>query len=585
MLKVIKKYWIFMVLAPIFMVGEVVMDLFQPALMKTIVNDGVLGLNNGGVGDLSLVISTGLRMIVYVAIGGCFGILSGIFSNIGSLNFSNDIRKMAFKKVMSFSFEQTDDFTTGSLITRLTNDINQVQQLVMLSTRGLVRTSMIIIGGTYCMLHLDLSFGVVVLIALPFILTCIAYFMIKANPRFMVLQKKLDNVNSIMQENILGSRVVKAYVKEDYELNRFKNANDDLVQTQIDVLLMLSYMTPIMNIILNIAVVAVIKIGGINVANAKATPGDVMAAITYTTQVLNALTRMTNIFQTFSRGMISQKRISEVLNTTPSIVDGTGCVNNNDTQVKGRRGKIEFRKVSFAYPGTDDYVIKDISLVINPGETVGVLGATGSGKTTLMQLIPRFYEVTEGQILIDDVDVKEYKLKELREKVSFAFQKAEIFARSIKDNIAWGCTKATEEEIRNAANVAQAMEFIEKKPQGFDTIQNQGGTSLSGGQKQRLALARAILKKSDIIIFDDTTSALDNKTERAFYDALGQSHQDATKIIVAQRIVSVKNSDRIVVIDNGCLADVGTHEELMQSSAIYQDIYASQLKGGVSEHE
>ena len=524
-LKYIKKYWIFALLAPLFMVGEVVMDLFQPGLMSTIIDDGVLGINNGNVGDLNIVINTGIKMIVFVAIGGLCGVMSGVSANLCSQNFGNDLRKDTFKKIMSFSFSQTDQFSTGSLITRVTNDITQLQTFVMQCIRGFVRTFMLFAGGIFCMLRLNMSFGIIIVCALPFIIFCVIFFISKANPMFGKLQRKLDKVNNVMQENVSGSRVVKAYVKEDYEINRFGRANEELVDTQLRVLVLLSYMTPIMNIILNLSVVAVIRLGSIQVAAGAVTPGNVMAAITYVTQVLNAVMRMTMIFQTASRGVASGRRVMEVLQCEP--------------------------------------VIKD--------------GETGCGKSSLVGLIPRFYDVTSGKVLVDDIDVRDYKLHALRDKVSIALQKSEIFSESIKENIAWGDKTADDNEIEAAANVAQAMEFIRTRPDGMDTILNQGGTSLSGGQKQRVAISRAVLKKSEILIFDDTTSALDLKTEADLYNELKQMHSGMTKIIIAQRIASIKNADRIVVLDNGKLSAVGTHDELLKSSAIYADICASQL--------
>ncbi len=524
-LKYIKKYWVFALLAPLFMVGEVVMDLFQPGLMSTIIDDGVLGINNGNVGDLNIVINTGIKMIVFVAIGGLCGVMSGVSANLCSQNFGNDLRKDTFKKIMSFSFSQTDQFSTGSLITRVTNDITQLQTFVMQCIRGFVRTFMLFAGGIFCMLRLNMSFGIIIVCALPFIIFCVIFFISKANPMFGKLQRKLDKVNNVMQENVSGSRVVKAYVKEDYEINRFGRANEELVDTQLRVLVLLSYMTPIMNIILNLSVVAVIRLGSIQVAAGAVTPGNVMAAITYVTQVLNAVMRMTMIFQTASRGVASGRRVMEVLQCEP--------------------------------------VIKD--------------GETGCGKSSLVGLIPRFYDVTSGKVLVDDIDVRDYKLHALRDKVSIALQKSEIFSESIKENIAWGDKTADDNEIEAAANVAQAMEFIRTRPDGMDTILNQGGTSLSGGQKQRVAISRAVLKKSEILIFDDTTSALDLKTEADLYNELKQMHSGMTKIIIAQRIASIKNADRIVVLDNGKLSAVGTHNELLKSSAIYADICASQL--------
>lgn len=574
MLKYIKKYWWAAILAPLFMLGEVFMDLMQPRMMSIIVDDGVLGLNNNGVGNLNLVIHTGLMMIAFVAIGGVCGILSGVFANIAGQNFGNDLRKDMFNRIMSFSFSQTDKFQTGSLITRVTNDVTQVQTFVQMAIRGFVRTFMLFIGGLICMLSLNLSFGVVIAVSLPLIILCVIYFISKANPKFSVLQKKLDNLNNVMQENVSGSRVVKAYVREDYEINRFEKTNKELVNTQLDVLLLLSFMTPIMNIILNYSVVAIIKVGQINVYRGVVTPGEVMAAITYVSQVLNAIMRMNMIFQTASRGVASWRRIKEVLDCVPVIRDG------NFNGKKEARGKIEFDHVSFAYPTQEEtMIIKDFSLVINPGETIGILGETGCGKSSLVNLIPRFYDVTSGRILIDDVDVRDYKLKDLRDLVSIALQKSEIFNQTIGENISWGNKKASYDEIMHAANISMASEFIDSKPEGIGTMVSQGGTSLSGGQKQRVAIARAVLKKASILIFDDATSALDLKTEANLYKNLNSEYPNMTKIIVAQRIASVKDADRIVIIEDGRLSAVGSHSELLETSGVYRDIYNSQLGG------
>lgn len=573
MLKYLKKYWLFTMLAPLFMIGEVSMDLIQPELMSHIIDDGVLGINSGGVGNLDIILGTGIRMVLLVAAGGVCGVMSGVFANLSAQQFGNDVRKDTFKRIMSFSFEQTDKFSTGSLITRVTNDITQLQNFVMQCMRGFVRTSMLFIGGIVCMIGLNIQFGLVIACALPFIVICVIYFIAKSNPKFTILQKKLDKLNNIMQENVSGSRVVKAYVKEDYETERFNKANDELVGTQLDVLLLLSYMTPVMNIILNLSVVAVIKVGGIQVMDGSATPGNVMAAITYCSQVLNAVMRMTMIFQTASRGVASQKRIMEILNCEPAIKDGAY---DGETIVKG---KVEFRNVSFAYPGNEDAsVIEDFNLVISPGETIGILGATGCGKTSLISLIPRFYDVTKGAVLVDDVDVRDYKLEVLRDKIAVSPQKSEIFTASIADNIAWGLPDATPDNIAAAADTAQAAQFINNRKDGMQTIVSQGGHSLSGGQRQRVAIARAVIKPAEILIFDDATSALDLKTEAELYSNLGKNKKDITKIIIAQRIASVKNADRIVVMDNGKLADVGSHEQLMITSSIYKDIYDSQLK-------
>lgn len=573
----LKKYWIAVILAPLFMMGEVTMDLLQPRFMSRIVDEGVLGLSNGGIGDMELVLRTGLEMIGLVALGGICGVLAGVFANLCGQRFGNDVRKDCFRNIMAFSFEQTDQFSTGSLITRVTNDITQVQNLVMQCVRGFVRTFMLFAGGIFCMTTLNLRFGVVVACALPFVIGCVVFFIGKANPLFKQLQKKLDAMNHVMQENVTGARVVKAYVREDYERERFGQTNQELVDTQLHVLVLFSYMMPIMNIIMNLVIVLVIYVGSIQVQQGSLTPGSIMAAITYISQILHSVLMLVNIFQTVSRGAASAERLREVLACTSSITDGDG---KTEGKLPGG-GKVEFRNVSFAYPGGNgEKVLEQVNLVIHPGETIGILGATGSGKSSLVQLIPRFYDATEGQVLVDDVDVKEYQLKDLRSRVAIALQKSELFSVSIRENIGWGKNGAKDEEIEQAAQIAQAAEFIERKSEGYDTLVAEKGMSLSGGQKQRIAISRAVLKSAEIMIFDDATSALDLKTEADLYGALRQRRKNVTKIIIAQRIASVRNADRIAVIDNGRIAACDSHENLMQTSAIYQDIYNSQLKMG-----
>ena len=575
MLKYLKKYWMWCLLAPLFMLGEISMDLIQPDMMSTIVDDGVL------VQNMSVILKTGIQMILLVFFGGICGILSGVFANFAAQQFGNDLRKDVFKKIMQLSFQQTDKISTGSLVTRLTNDVSQVQMMVMMSVRSVVRCSVMFAGGLIMLYRQSPRFALIAACALPFLVFFVVFFMKKASPMFVLVQRKLDGINNIMQENVAGARVVKAFVQEDYEVKRFDCANDELCNTNLRVQSLLAFMNPCMNIVLNICVVAIIYVGGITVkGGAEMSPGDIMAAITYMALILHGLTFMANIFQTFTRAKASIDRINEVLSCDNIIYDG------NSAAPFGIEGEIEFRNVSFAYPDAPDHaVLNGISFKLHKGETLAIIGATGSGKSSLVNLIPRFYDVTEGDIFVDGLNVKEYPLKALREKIAIVMQKAELYSRSIEANIRWGKPKATPWEIKTAAEIAQADDFICNTPNGYYTPVTEGGHSLSGGQKQRLSVARAILKNSEILIFDDSTSALDLRTEAELYRAMGDRCKDITKIIIAQRIASVKGADRIAVLENGKISAYGTHEELLRISDVYQEIYNSQLKGGVSDGE
>ncbi len=573
MLKYLKKYWFFCLLAPLFMVGEVAMDLIQPDMMADIVDNGVLK------SDIALIVSMGIKMILTVVLGGFCGIMCGVFANIAAQGFGNDLRKDLFAKIMNLSFQQTDKISTGSLVTRLTNDVTQVQNMVMMAVRGFVRNTVMFVGGIFMLYQQSPKFAMVAACGLPFVVFFVTFFLKKAAPLFAIVQKKLDGINNVMQETVAGARVVKAYVKEEYELSRFDDANDALCAENLRVQTLLAFMSPCMNIVLNLCVVAVILVGGYTVkAGGTITPGNTMAAITYLAQILHGITFMANIFQIFSRAKASADRINEVLKSPDIITDGKGVLEQNT------KGTIEFKNVSFAYPESDGQcVLEDISFKVNPGETLAIIGATGSGKSSLVHLIPRFYDVTEGEVLVDGVNVKDYDLTDLREKIAIVLQKAELYSRSIEENIKWAKNDATPWEIKKAAEIAQADSFICDKTYGYYTQVTEGGHSLSGGQKQRISIARAILKEHEILIFDDSTSALDLKTEAAFYQALQKDHPDVTKIIIAQRIASIKGADRIAVLDNGGISAIGTHEELMQTSDIYRDIYKSQLKEGGEE--
>ena len=567
----IKRYAHFAIIAALFMGGEVLMDLIQPGLMRRIVDDGVLGLNNNGVGNLELIWHLGVQMIGMVLIGCCFGSLNNVFVNMASQNMGNDLRKDTFRKIMTFSFPQIESFGAGSLITRITNDVTQVERLIAQFVRGMVRTVLMTIGSLYFMYTLSPDFAFIVLCALPLIIGTMAFCLRKVNPLFALQQEKLDVVNDVLQEDISAIRIIKACVRETYEKLRFGKANGDLIKTQLKVLLTLAFMGPVVNMLMNLTIAAILWYGARDVLEGTASPGSIMAAITYTTQLLMGIMMLMMLFQNISRGFISWKRLAAVLHLQPEIQDGRYA------ESAAGNGLIEFRDVSFAYPGSNKNVLEHINLAIKPGETVAIMGSTGSGKTTLINLIPRFYDVTEGSVCIDGVDVRDYKVSSLRSKVAVALQKSELFSTSIKENIAWGNPDAADEKIENAARIAQAHEFIAPLEQGYDTVVAERGMSLSGGQKQRVALARAVLKESPIMIFDDATSALDLKTEASFYNELAKTSPHSTKIIVAQRIASVRRANRILILENGTVVAEGTHKELLKNCAIYQDIYQSQV--------
>ena len=568
-----KKYWYMALLASAFMIGEVYIDLLQPRMMAEIVNEGILGLSNGGKSDLNLVINTGIRMMLVVIGGGLCGLLSAVFTNITGQGAGNDIRKLCFERIMSFSFSQTDDFSTGSLITRITNDVTQVQHLIMQLIRGLVRCLMFFIGGSAALLSLDMSFGVIVACAFPLIIIDVTFVVWRTNPLFTVLQESLDRLNNIIQENVTGIRVVKAFVQEKNEVGRFDEANQHLVDTQFNVMMLLSYLRPVMNIVLNFAVAGIIYVGSNQVQKGAIAPGSVMAAITYISQILNGMMMLAMIFQTLSRGLASTKRLQEVIDTQSEIRQEQLPMEGD-----GTRGSVRFENVKFIYEDNGAEVLHDINLSVTPGETLAVIGATGCGKTSLVSLIPRFYDAAEGHVYVDGVDVRAYDPAELRKKVTVCLQKAEFFSTTIRENIALGDPEANDDEIRKAAAAAQADGFILQQAEGYDTVVAERGMSLSGGQRQRIAIARALLKKGEILILDDVTSALDLKTEAALYAALNREYSDVTKIIIAQRIASVRNADRIVVLDGGTISDCGSHDELMARSSVYRDIYHSQLK-------
>lgn len=576
-LRYLKPYWLFALLCPLAMILEVSMDLLQPTLMSDIVDNGILG-DAAADENLRYVLITGLKMLVFSLIG-CFGgIASAAFGTAAAQKMGNDLRKDAFAKVMHMSFQQTDKFTTGSLVTRLTNDITAIQEFVAMSLRMFVRTAMQFIGGIAVILTLNVNFGIVLVISLPVQLIAVAIIMKKASPLFSIVQSRLDKVNSVVQENVSGARVVKAFTREEYEINRFDNANTDLMTTNLKVQKLLATLNPILMIIMNASVIAIIMIGGFQVEAKAMQVGEVMAAVTYITQILMSVMMVGMMFQQVSRSAASMKRVNEVLSTNPVISDGHKSADSDNS------GTVEFRNVGFSYPGSSGKpVLSGIDLKSEKGQMIAILGSTGCGKTSLVNLVPRFYDATEGDVLVDGINVKDYDVDTLRSKIGVVLQKSELFSGTVAENIRWGCETATDEEVKTAAKIAQAEEFIDGFNDGYDTMISEKGASLSGGQKQRMAIARAIIKKPEILIFDDSTSALDLSTEAKLHKALRENLSGVTVIMIAQRIASVMRADKKAVLENGSICAFGTHKELMESSSVYRDIYYSQMKQGEEE--
>ncbi len=576
-LRYLKPYWLFALLCPLAMILEVSMDLLQPTLMSDIVDNGILG-DAAADENLRYVLITGLKMLMFSLIG-CFGgIASAAFGTAAAQKMGNDLRKDAFAKVMHMSFQQTDKFTTGSLVTRLTNDITAIQEFVAMSLRMFVRTGMQFIGGIAVILTLNVNFGIVLVISLPVQLIAVAIIMKKASPLFSIVQSRLDKVNSVVQENVSGARVVKAFTREEYEINRFDNANTDLMTTNLKVQKLLATLNPILMIIMNASVIAIIMIGGFQVEAKAMQVGEVMAAVTYITQILMSVMMVGMMFQQVSRSAASMKRVNEVLSTNPVISDGNKSADSDNS------GTVEFRNVGFSYPGSSGKpVLSGIDLKVGKGQMIAILGSTGCGKTSLVNLVPRFYDATNGDVLVDGVNVKDYDVDTLRSKIGVVLQKSELFSGTVAENIRWGCETATDEEVKTAAKIAQAEEFIDGFNDGYDTMISEKGASLSGGQKQRMAIARAIIKKPEILIFDDSTSALDLSTEAKLHKALRENLSGVTVIMIAQRIASVMRADKIAVLENGSICAFGTHKELMESSSVYRDIYYSQMKQGEEE--
>ncbi len=598
--KYLKPYLPFAIASPLLMIGEVLADLCLPILMSFIVDYGIaeggltaiaenrlafdimnLLFGAGNYTQLHIIVTFGILMLIITLCGGFFGTLCAYTAARASQGFGNDLRCDAYRRVMSLSIEQTDRFTTGSLITRMTNDTAMMVEFVETILRMFVRAPMFLIGGTVMLIMLNVKFGVVLLCSLPLVLGVLVLVLSRAVPIYGVVQKRLDRVNSVVQENVSGARVVKAYVREDYENERFRRANGELRDVNYRVLKLMAVINPVMNVVQNVAIIAVIAIAGIDISAGVAgmTTGTLMAGVNFMTTVLHSVMMVTMMFQSISRAMASGKRLREVLETEPTIISGEIAEAETPTDVA-----VSFRDVSFRYPGTTGRpVLQNITLDIRRGETVAIIGATGSGKSSLVNLIPRFYDPTRGEVLVDGIPVKNWKLSALRKKIGFVMQKSELFSDTVEGNVRWGRDDATDDEVKQAAAVAQANDFIEGFADGYDTYIAEKGASLSGGQKQRMSITRALIRHPDILILDDATSALDLSTEAKLRRALKDRMKDTTVVMVAQRIASVCDADRIAVIEaDGSILHCAPHDELMRISATYRDIVESQRNGGAA---
>lgn len=582
--KYIKPYLPYFILGPLCMIIEVVGEILMPRLLAYIINLGIDG-NTEKVPNIILwlydKIGNSAYFIVAIAVGMILtailmmigGVGGAYFGGKASVNFAADLRADLYKKIQSFSFSNIDHFSSASLVTRLTNDITQLQNFVNMMLRMFFRSPGMLVGALIMATSLNPSLSVVLAVSVPVMLISIACIIVRGFPLFGKMQTKIDALNATVQENLTNVRVVKSFVREDFEENKFNKANSDLKNTAGKAMKNMILMSPVMTFIMNATLIAIYWFGGQQLLGGEMNTGDFASFVTYITQILSSLMMVTFLFMMFSRSMASAKRIGEVMNEEIDIID---CANHSEQMVE--HGEIEFRNVSFRYyKDSEGKVLDNINLKINAGDTVGIIGSTGCGKTTLVSMIARLYDVDEGEVLVDGINVKNYSLYNLREGVGMVLQKNVLFSGSIIDNLRWGDSDATIEEIREAADYAQADGFITSFTDGYNMDLGQGGTNVSGGQKQRLCIARALLKKPKILILDDSTSAVDMATEARIREAFKNSLKESTKIIIAQRINSVKDADEIIVLDEGRITGVGTHDYLLENNLEYQEIYYSQM--------
>ena len=554
------------ILGPLMMVTEVLGEILLPKFMSMIINHGVAQKDGG------YILKMGLVMAITSFLMAAGGILGAYFAAKASISFTSDLRRDLFARVQKFSFKNIDTFSTGSLVTRLTNDIQQVQNLIMMGLRMMLRAPGMFLGALVMAFWMNAELAAVILVVIPLLTAAIVWILRTAYPRFTAMQKALDTLNSGIQEVLTNVRVVKSFVREDYEEKRFADTNRELKEAGLRALKIVIATMPVMMFAMNVTTLAIVWFGGNLIIGGRMAVGDLTAFTTYIVQILMSLMMLSMVFLQSSRAMASIRRIDEVLDEPIDLSDE----NASQKDRKVEKGRVEFKDVSFSYREGGEPVLSHISLTAEPGETIGILGATGSGKTSLVQLIPRLYDVTEGSVRVDGIDVREYSLKNLRDGVGMVLQKNVLFSGTIEENLRWGDETATEEEVRRAAVYAQADSFVNSFAEGYKTEMGQGGVNVSGGQKQRLCIARALLKKPKILILDDSTSAVDTATEAAIRTAFREDLKDTTKFIIAQRLSSLEYADRILVLEDGRIIGEGTQEKLLASCEAYREIYETQ---------
>jgi len=564
-----KNYLFYAILCPILMILEVLADIVIPYLMSRIVDVGIA--NN----DINYIVKLGLIMISAAVFGIILGVISSHFGAKAGLGFAAEVRKELFKKVQGFSFANLDKFSVSSLITRLTNDCNTLGQVTMMSLRMAVRAPFMMIFALIMALRINAPLAKVFMVAIPVTVILLTVILTKARPLFLQMQTRVDKVNGIIQENLIGIRVVKSFNRQKFEEGKFKERNDALRNTALKAVSIIIFFMPALTIIIYSTIISVLWFGGKQIVAGNMGSGDLISFITYITQILMSLMMLSFFFMQLMRGAASVNRIVEVLDTNSEIIE----IENSVSEIP--EGSISFNNVSFKYPSSADKILQDINLNIKPAEVIGIIGSTGSSKSTLVQLIPRLYDVTDGEVKVGGIDVRNYNIKALRDNIAFVLQKNVLFSGTIRENMQWGNENASDEQIINALKQSQAWEFVSKYGDGLDHKVEQGGDNFSGGQKQRLTIARALLKAPKIIILDDSTSAVDVATDAKIQKSFKAELGNVTTIIIAQRISSIQHADRIVVMNEGKIESIGKHDTLMKSSLIYKEIYESQMKGVV----